>query len=333
MGFDYADKIRALIANANDENLSDEARASYQAKAEELMVKYRIAEEEALATDPGSTKPVWKTLVVLGEWDYEMSGWYTTALGCIASHTGCRIRVFVGEHDETLCNIVGYEGDVRYAEFLWTAVLLTFNTRINPKYDAALPEAENVYRLRNAGLERRVIADAVWGRGAGAQASNRSKIQRMYLKECARRGETPRATGLSHDTKTYRDAYARTFVGRLNSRLLAARDAVDSTGGGVVMFGREDRVNEAFYERYPNLRPGTRTYVQPEPCKRCTPDKACRTHRVSARDIADYRRRYESASARAGAHNGRSAADDVNLVRGTTSAHRAEGNTVEAIGS
>jgi hypothetical protein len=337
MGFDYGDKVRALLAKAESALAlgNNGEAASYQAKAEELMVKYRIAEEEALATDPGSSAPVWKTITVMEGWDGEMGPWYITAISCIVRHTGCRTRAYIGENDDTVADLVGYEGDVRFAEFLWTAVLLTFTTRINPTWDRNLPESENVYRLRNAGLERRVIADAAWGPGAGHVAANRSKIQRIYLRECARRGEEPRATGLAHDTRTYREAYARTFVGHLNSRLMAARDAVDSINGGVVLHGRADRVDEAFYVRYPHLRPSTPTEpVAPSaPCAKCTPERQCRKHRVTAAQMREYRRRYTSASARAGAVNGRAAADDVNLVRGTTSAHRAEGNTVEAIGS
>jgi len=337
MGFDYGDKVRALLAKAESALAlgNDGEAASYQAKAEELMVKYRIAEEEALATDPGSSAPVWKTITVMTGWDIEMGPWYITAINCIARHTGCRTRAYVGENDDTVADLVGYEGDVRFAEFLWTAVLLTFSTRINPTWDRNLPESENVYRLRNAGLERRVIANAAWGYGAGHVASNRSKVQRIYLRECARRGEEPRATGLAHDTKTYREAYARTFVGHLNSRLMAARDAVDSVNGGLVLHGRADRVDEAFYVRYPHLRPSTPTgpVAPPEPCARCTPDKECRKHRVTAKQMADYRRRYTSASARAGQANGRAAADDVRIDRGHTPADRMSGNTVEAIGN
>jgi hypothetical protein len=333
MSFDYADKIRALIANANDESLPDATRAMYQAKAEELMVKYRIAEEEALATDPGSSAPVWRTITLMTGWDHDMGPWYVTAMNSIAHHTGCRARPYIGENDDTVADVVGYEGDVRYAEFLWTAVLLTFATRINPTWDAMVSPDENIYRLRNSGLERRVIADAAWGAGAGKNPSNRSKVQRIYLRECARRNETPRATGLAHDTKTYRDAYARTFVGHLRTRLMDARDAADSVNGGVVLHGRADRVDEAFYVRYPHLRPSTTPPTPSAPCAKCTPEKQCRQHRVTARDMREWRRRYTSASAQAGAVNGRAAADEVRIDRGHTRADRVAGNTVEAIGN
>lgn len=337
MAIDYAKVVPSLLAKADSAEVlgnHDEA-ASYRAKAEGIMVKYRIAEEEALATDPGSSAPVWKTITIMPGWDYEMGPWYVTALNTVARHTGVRTRAYVGENDDTVADLCGYEGDVRYTEFLWTAVLLTFATRINPSWDPMLPESENVYRLRNAGLERRVIADRAWGAGAGSVAANRSKIQRIYLRECNRRNEEPRATGLAHDTKTYREAYARTFVGHLNSRLMAARDAVDSAGGLPELHGRSDRVDEAFYVRYPHLRPSPPPTepVKIEPCARCTSDKLCRKHRVTAQEMRDWRRRYHSASARAGAVNGRAAADDVRIDRGTTSADRMPDNTVEAIGN
>lgn len=321
MSFDYAAKIQALIANSEDESLPETARAMYRTKAEEFMRLYRVAEEDALATDPGSAAPITKTIRLAGV--TELVSWYTMVFSSIAAHTGVRwVTRYTADYSGTEATVVGYEGDVRYAEFLWTAALLTFVTRIDPSWDADLTVEENVYRLRNAGIERRVIADRAWGNGS--QASARSKVQRIYLRECANRGETARATGLSHDTATYRQAYARSFRDTLRRRLMDARDAVDASAGALVMHGREARVDEAFYALFPHLRPSTEPRPEPTPCAKCTPEKLCRDHRSrwTQKDEARYQRAVNSPSARAGTVKGREAAADVLITRDHTRTSR-----------
>jgi len=182
-------------------------------------------------------------------------------------------------------------------------------------WDDNLSETENIYRLRNAGIERRVIADHAWGNGV--EASARSKVQRIYLKECAARGEEPRATGLAHDTNTYRDAYAYSFRYTLAQRLAEARDAVDSVHGALTLHGRSERVDEAFYARYPEYRPSDKPTTT-TPCAACAKAKSghCRKHPGLTRaDYARYDRMTNSPSARAGEASGRDAANGVVIER------------------
>jgi hypothetical protein len=316
MAINWASKIQALLANADDPSLSEATRNAYQAKAEQLMKDYRVAEEQALATDPGSSAPISRKVRVTTGYRAELDSWYSMVFSLIAKHTGCRVWYTYDNGD--VATLVGYEGDVRYAEFLWTAALLMFSTRIDPVWDANLPEAENIWRLRNAGIERRVIADKAWGYGAGAVAANRSKVQRIYLRESATRGEEARATGLGHQTDVYRQAYARSFYDTLRNRLQTARDAADSAGGGLVLHGRSERVDEAFYGLFPHARPNPNPapYTPPAPCPRCTDDKTCRKHAWTKADEAAWQRQHNSASARAGGASGRVAAEGVRIERG-----------------
>lgn len=321
-GINWAAKIQALIANAEDPSLPQVARDAYQAKAEHLMKEYRLAEEDALATDPGSSAPIAKVVRLTSGHRGVIDNWYSMVFATIVRHTGC--RHYINWDNGEVATVVGYEGDVRYTEFLWTAALMMFSTRIDPRWDASVSEAENVWRLRNAGIERRVIADQAWGYQAGALAANRSKVQRIYLRECAARGEEARATGLGHQTDVYREAYARSFYETLRNRLQTARDAADSAGGGLVLHGRTERVDEAFYTRFPACRPNPSPvpYVAPEPCKRCTPDKSCRRHSWTATDERAWQRRHNSPSAHAGGASGRVAAEGVLIERGHTTPNR-----------
>lgn len=342
MAFDYAPKIRALLAMAEDESLSDEARANYRAKAAELMKSYRIAEEEAIAADPGSVTPISLDIVLLtaGRGHGDLNSFYTQIMCEIADHTGVRVHFSWSSDWSRMATVVGYEGDVRYTEFLWTAAYLMFSTRIDPIWDSTRTPEENIFLLRNAGIERRVIADKAWGNGNEAAA--RSRVQRIYLREAARRGEDARAAGLGFDTRMYREAYAQSFIDTLGRRLRIARDAANSVGGGVVLHGRADRVREAFYDLFPQYRPtgAVSTYVDPrancEGCKKaksgyCGDHKYLKPRKWSQADEMAYQRRINSPSARAGRTSGRDAATGVNLTRGHTTAQRldASGRAIE----
>lgn len=338
MAFDYAAKIQALLANADDESLSDETRAMYRTKAEELMDKYRIAEEDALATEgsEGAT-PVLRDIRVTDRrmTGFDMSFHYQATFSLIANH--CGVKHMFSWDDGYVAKVVGYEGDIRYAEFLWTSALLMFATRIDPRWDDALSVAENIWRLRNAGIQRRVIADRAWGTGHDAAA--RSKVQRVYLAECRRRGEEVRAAGLGHQTDTYRYAYAEGFRSTLGRRLREARDAADSVRGGLVLHGRAERVAEAFYTFFPSMRPRPYEDVSDadrQPCPKCSKAKSghCRDHPAYAVTKSDLRRwaRYtDSPSAQAGRASGKHAAEGVVVSRGFNAPTRVAGGDTAAI--
>lgn len=327
MGFDYAAKIQALLANADDEGNSDAARATYRAKAEELMSTYRIAEEEALAVDPGSVAPIVHTVLIrkAEQGGGTLAYRYDEIFRLVSQHTGVRVHIARTSTWDTLATVVGYEGDVRYTEFLWTAAYLMFATRIDPTWDLAKSDADNIFLMRQAGIERRRIADMAWGNGEDAAA--RSKVQRIYKQEAARRGEDVVAAGLGFNTSNYRAAYADAFVATLRRRLREARDAADTVTGGMVLHGRAGRVDEAFYTQFPHERPSTEAatpWVDPRTgCAKCAKAKsgACNDHSYmrsrswTAEDERRHQSRTNSTSARAGAASGRTAAEGVTISR------------------
>jgi hypothetical protein len=332
MAFDYAGKVRALLAKAAsaEEMGNDAEAAAYGAAATRIMREYQIAEEEALAVDPTTVVP---SHIVM---DIKFTGWemshrFISIVSVIADHTG--VKVHCGSiSDGYRFTFVGYDTDLRYTEFLCTAAHLMFATRITPTWDENRSEADNIFFMRNAGIERREIADRAWGNGAGKLAKNRSKVQRVYLRECATRGEEARATGLGFDTKTYREAYANSFVTTLQRRLRVARDAADSVGALPTLHGRTQRVQDAYDTLFPPyVSAGVQSWVDPRTTcekKACQEGRACREHAYmiprawSAKDQAALERRTTSASARAGQASGRAAADGVQVQRGHTTAAR-----------
>lgn len=329
MGFNYAAKIQALLAKAAScqELGHDEEASMFRAKAEELMRKYHMEEEEALAVDPTSVSPILKTVLVRsgGQGQGDLSSQYNKIFMGICRHTGVRAYLNVTNDWSTVASVVGYEGDVRYTEFLWTAAYLMFSTRIDPTWDARRSEDENIFLLRQSGIERRRIADMAWGNGDDPAA--RSKVQRIYKREAARRGEDILASGLGFTASTYRQAYADSFTTTLLRRLRDARDAADSVHGAMELSGRAARVDEMFYEKFPECRPPTgpvAPWVDPRTdCSKCKKAKsgACNDHaylRERSWTAADDRRHYAlhySASAQAGRASGTTAAENVVISR------------------
>jgi hypothetical protein len=332
MARDYASIIAALLAHADDEANSEIARQSYRDKAEKLMREYRIAEEEALATDPGSTKPTVESFTV------PMRGflgrtYFRALVHSIADHCEVETRFRTvwenNAYPSLAVDLVGYEGDVRYARFLWTSTYLMFSTRIDPTWSTDRTEAENIFLMRQAGIERREIADAAWGAGSGLVASKRSRVQSIYRREAEKRGEIMAAAGLGFNSKLYRDGYARQFVDTLRSRLWSARHAADAAGGAVTLAGRKERVQEAFYNLFPEQRPSTEVAEQWRSphldCPKCQKAKSgfCRDHNylkpteVTQADRERWNRQENSPSARAGRSSGRDAARGVVIQRGT----------------
>lgn len=347
MARDYAKVIAALLANAEDEGLEDAARQAYRDKAETLMREYRVAQEDALATDPGSALPIVKRIVLMPTYNPFRSEYFRSIFRLIADHAECAIYMHWVNGEGEVADVAGYEGDVRYLEFLWTAAHVMFATRIDPHWDENRTEAENIFYLRNAGIGRKEIANQAWGAGTGELAKNRSKVQRIYLAEAARRGEDALAKGLGFQTEMYRRAYARSFVSTLSDRLWRARHAANAAGGVVTLAGRAERVQEALWDAFPALRPAkfeaTTTYVYVSPnadCARCKKAKSgfCREHdwlrprEVTQADRRRWDREANSASALAGQASGAHAAEGVHLARGTAETGKMGSADQRAIG-
>src|SRR6478609_6575230 len=122
MARDYAAVIAALLAHAEDQANSPEARASYQLKAENMMREYRVSVEEAIAADPASVVPILKTFKVPLR-SYLSKEHFTSLISLITRH--CEVlHKFQWNWENNVeilqVNLVGYDIDVRYAEFLWT---------------------------------------------------------------------------------------------------------------------------------------------------------------------------------------------------------------------
>lgn len=253
--------VQSLLAKADSTEFPEEA-TGLRAKAEELMRKYRIEEEQLIATDQVEIAPevhrLWlgplrNTAIDAVSYFQE---WYR--LICAAArHAGVRTHYEWKTNPETdeygiWAVMVGYSGDLRMAELIYTAARIVFGERLEPKPDPTLSDRVNAYRLRSAGIVRDRVAAMIWGETSHARAA---QVGAWYKEECAARGETPALDGRGLSATLYRTEFARSFVDALENRLRAARNAADTVGGPLVLHGRAERVAQAFYAEFPSLRP------------------------------------------------------------------------------
>lgn len=314
-------KVQGLIARAEHPGTPAAEAAACMEKAQQLMLKYRIAQEEALAADPTSAEPVVRTFVVCD--DTKMQRYYTTMAYNAAAHAGIRIKqdwIRNGtEGWQVHATAVGYDGDVSLFEWVYTAARFAFADNLEPRNDPARSEVENVYRMRKAGITRRDTAIRMgWGDTHAAHA----KVARMYKAESERRGEQAALDGRGISAAKYRTSYAEEFIWEFARRLRQARDAADATGGSLVLHGRKERVDEAFYAQFPKLRPGTDVVLTETP-KPETDAQRARRQKRQARELAEYYRNEMNPAVRAGKRAGAAAAAEVDLDR-AGSANRVE---------
>lgn len=258
-----AERIGKLIAMSEDETLPAAARASYAEKAEMLMRQYR-ADEERVVSSSGPVLPEpFKITLVVGQGHYFVSDFqdaYVHIWREISNHAELKSHVTYEYDEDDKRTVVavgyGYPMDVRLAQFLWTAAHLTFATRIDTKVDPSLSDQLNCYYMRGSGMERNDIAEKLWG-SARTDGPAHGKVQKLYLAECAARGEKPTVGGKGFQAGRYRKAYADGFTDQFGWRLRDARSAVDAQSGVVVLKGRKERLEESYYAAYPDKAPAT----------------------------------------------------------------------------
>lgn len=309
-------KIAALLAKADSTQAQypDEA-AAFRTKAEELLAKYRIEENDLITEGGAEIRPVFREILVTRSGSEFMNEHFWLWLA-VAKHCGVKHSTDWKRSGETYgytAGVVGYDVDIRLAELIFSSALLVFGQCLEPDVSPNETDAENVYRLRSAGIPRNRIACLLWGASMGSDgAPAHGKVGKLYKEECERRGEDAAVSGRAINAKTYRAAYARQFVSAFERRLRVARDAADSATGSLVLVGRNERLEEAFYARYPHLRPKTEAEADAAPSGT---QKARKTKELTKAQIDRINRTYYGPAARAAGAAAVTAADKVRLDR------------------
>jgi hypothetical protein len=294
-------RIQAMIARADHPNTPRAEADLCRQRVEEYMQKYRLAEEDLLAKDATAVEPV-KVDIELCSLNVHttMAINYRNLICYIADHAGVHV-VTSYRPGAIWVSLVGYEGDVALTQLIHASARVAFGAKIDPQHDPELSDAENCYRMRSAGILRKDIAVKVFGENT---PGTRAKVSALYKRRCTELGETPQLDG-SFNATDFRQAYADGFLSEIWARLRRARDAANSVGGVIVLAGREERVLEALYRYFPNLRPSDAPAVVEE-----APAKMRKRTKAEQRS---FDRRFYSAAARAGQRIGAEVAREVEL--------------------
>jgi hypothetical protein len=280
-------KVTHLLNQADHPNTGKQEADTFRAKAEALMLAYRIEESQLSPTDHGpAVLPQWRTIVVC-KYGTEFRRWYATIAADIVSHFGCKVvqRVVASEDgsgSDMIFEVCGYASDLHFIEAMYATARMAFGARLEPKYDPTLSEQVNAYLMRSAGMEGRRIAEAIYGRD---DKSLRPKVRAMFKKEAEARGEDPTPLlGRGVNVKLYRESYASGFVTEFYYRLRNMRQARGMEATGLVLASRDEAIAEMFYAKYPNLRPapaGTKAIGNEQAeCAKCAKAASgyCRDH-------------------------------------------------------
>lgn len=324
------DRVRKLIAKADDSACTPEESQTYHNRAQELMQKYRIAEEAAYADRPAAdhVRPTVLEVRVCA-YSSKYRDEYIKMMRLVAVHCTAKL-VFDYKYDRELqdhrvmATLIGFETDLKYAEMLYISAQLVFATNMEPTWDGTRTEAENIFYLRQSGMVRAEITTKIYGREHRNSVAKAQRIQKIYLTECDRRGVVA-ASGRDVSRADFVKMYVQTFIQEFSYRLQVARQAADGVTGdtGLVLANRDDRIREHMYTVYPHLRPSTdlrksEPYVDTRTPKQIAADEA-RWERQYQKERAEERRLRTSTGGRAGGKAGTSAAKQINLagVQGT----------------
>jgi len=273
---DILRKVQGLLSKAEHANTGEAEADAFRGKAEELMQRYRIEESMLINSGTGNAVPVLKTWGVCAS-DSPFVNTLYALMYYVCEHSGVRMTYTWGPDPDNdgkrslLAKMVGYESDLRYAIMLYVTIHMTFSGKMEPKFDAALSDEDNVYALRNSGVSRARIA-VIMGWGDMHDGPSHAKVTKVYKKACERRGEDPLLVGRGNSLTLFRESYAQAFTAEINRRLKAMRtQAGVNNAGELVLANRKENVAEAFYNEFPELRP--KPYKEPTAAERAAAER------------------------------------------------------------
>lgn len=264
-------KLRAILDKAESTTFGPE-RDAFLAKADDMMLKFAIAEHELVMEGKGQeVKPEVRTFDVCRS-DNPLSEQLTDLLVSIVYATRGKV-VFYGLRGDAKikrairAKVVAFPSDLDYIEMLHTSLTLQLANQMEPKPDPSLDVLENMTKLKAAGLKWNRIFELLEVR-APDETEEYTKDERRLVNQWRRwmkdQGRESELKGIH--PKSYRRSYAQGFVTEVQDRFWKqeqarkereARDAGGSTvGSALVLRDRDKVVSEAFAEMFPNLTTG-----------------------------------------------------------------------------
>lgn len=278
-------KVRALIDKADHAATPKAEADACRARAEEMMLKYAIAEAELDKTRPAAQRMVPETYrFTLCSGDNPVKQQLVDLVTTVANHCRCQVVIHFYKAKSAACEItaVGYNSDLRYMELLVTSLMLHVSGEVEPAVDPAKSFDENVYILHDAGVKWERIARLMnrtyeqykddfpggaqspesWMVRDWRKSVRPSKTQpevlvpwpdghrliNAYKRHCAKIGDEPRAIT---SPKTYQRSFVQAYVREVSIRLFDMRQANEGIGTALAL--RFEDVTDKVKELFPKM--------------------------------------------------------------------------------
>lgn len=160
------ERVRGLLAMAEDEGTTPAEADAHRAKADQLMALYAIEQWEIQKGDK-TNRPKPEVRYMDFNWFYSSQFrdyLWSMFTGC-ARH--CRVVIAhrghgMSGHSFREIPIIGIPSDLDWFDLLFTSIMLQMGNQLEPKPDKRLSFGENCYRLRMSGMNRLRIAELLW---------------------------------------------------------------------------------------------------------------------------------------------------------------------------
>ena len=251
-------QINLLLARADHPNTPPAEAELSRERAEILMFRYKV-EEASLDAESKAQMGIRprKAAWWIAPYNSEFANQYRAMASYVVHHVGAQAVSDYGSGDDgkqwSKFEVYGFESDLAYGEMLWNSIRIAFMSQLEPARDSRLSDENNVYAMRNAGMERIRIAEIM---GFGKTGPACAKVTRLFKSACSARNEDAAVLlGKGNSVKTFRNSYADSFAAEMWSRLNRLRAARGADSHAVVLASRMDDIMEMVYADHPRLRP------------------------------------------------------------------------------
>lgn len=248
------EKVRKMYERANHPNTPEAERETAMRMADAMMLKHAI-DQALLDSNAKGDNRTPTTLRFRAFSEYEFTYKFQTMLSELAKTVRCRAACsFRGD-----VTIVGMPDDAEFFEMVWTSIYMSFVSKINPKWNNDLSFDHNVYNFKKAGYKWPAIKDVARNNNHWVEWPDGGALIRAYKRHAKMVGDDVVVKTQRH--AAYRESFAEGFVQEVCAKLEQMREDQSETfksgapGTELALLGVKERVDEAFYEEFPHLRP------------------------------------------------------------------------------
>ena len=258
------ERVRALLAKANDPSIGPDEADLLRGKADEMMTKHAISMwhvEQAQKGVNANAKPEQREVDFAWYYgDSVINEALWAMMQNVAHH--CRVVLGVRAHNEGVGGyrampVFGLPSDIDYFDMMFTDLMLQLGLRLTPRVDQGKGWVENLVVLKESGMNWKPIAEALlaagqlegvateWSRSLGV------KFTKTYADYCLEHGREQ----LKVTPRVFQRSFAEGYSVEIRSRLRKMRDdqeRSDSTGSmALAVIDIREQATQLYNELYP----------------------------------------------------------------------------------